>query len=95
VVEHVRDHYPSTDLLSVRERDEPPLSRQAFLGELGDRLTNRQLTALRKGYLGGFFDWPRDVSGEELAESMDISPSTYHQHLRTAERKVLAALFEK
>jgi len=94
VVEHVRDHYPSTDLLSVRERDEPPLSRQAFLGELGDRLTNRQLTALRKGYLGGFFDWPRDVSGEELAESMDICPSTFHQHLRAGERKLLEAVFE-
>ena len=94
VVEHVRDHYPSTDLMSVRERDEPPASRQAFLGTLEDRLTNRQLTALRKGYLGGFFDWPRDVSGEELAESMDICPSTFHQHLRAGERKVLESVFE-
>jgi PAS domain S-box-containing protein len=94
VVEHVRDHYPGTDLLSVREHDEPPASRQAFLGTLEDRLTNRQLTALRKGYLGGFFDWPRDVSGEELAESMDICPSTFHQHLRAGERKLLESVFE-
>jgi len=94
IVEHVRDRYPSTDLLSVRERDEPPVSRQAFLGTLEDRLTNRQLTALRKGYLGGFFDWPRDVSGEELAESMGICPSTFHQHLRAGERKLLEAIFE-
>jgi len=94
IVEQVRDHYPTTDLLSVRERDEPPVSRQAFLGDLEDRLTNRQLTALRKGYLGGFFDWPRDVSGEELAESMDICPSTFHQHLRAGERKLLTAVFE-
>lgn len=94
VVEHVRDRYPSTDLVSVRERDEPPMSRQAFLGTLEERLTNRQLTALRKGYLGGFFDWPRDVSGEELAESMGICPSTFHQHLRAGERKLLEAVFE-
>jgi len=87
-------HYPNTDLLSVRERDKPPVSRQAFLGTLEDRLTNRQLTALRKGYLGGFFDWPRHVSGEELAESMDICPSTFHQHLRAGERKLLDAIFE-
>jgi len=95
VVEHVRDHYPGTDLLSVRERDEPPATRQAFLGSLEDRLTNRQLTALRKGYLGGFFDWPRDVSGEELADSMGICPSTFHQHLRAGERKLLEAVFER
>ncbi|MBX0322152.1 helix-turn-helix domain-containing protein [Halomicroarcula sp. F13] len=94
VVEHVRDSYPGTDLVSVRERDEPPVSRQAFLATLEDRLTNRQLTALRKGYLGGFFDWPRDVSGEELADSMDICPSTFHQHLRAGERKLLEEVFE-
>ncbi|WP_254279904.1 bacterio-opsin activator domain-containing protein [Haloarcula marina] len=94
VVEHVRRRYPDVELLSVRERDEPPMTRQAFLATLEDRLTNRQLTALRKGYLGGFFDWPRDVSGEELAESMDICPSTFHQHLRAGERKLLEAVFE-
>ena len=81
--------------MSVQERDEPPASRQAFLGSLEKRLTTRQLTALRKGYLGGFFDWPRDVSGEELADSMDICPSTFHQHLRAGERKLLTAVFER
>jgi PAS domain S-box-containing protein len=94
VVEHIRDHYPETELLSVQERDEPPATRQAFLASLEDDLTNRQLTALRKGFLGGFFDWPREVSGDELADSMDISPSTFHQHLRAGERKLLAAVFE-
>ncbi|WP_276270625.1 bacterio-opsin activator domain-containing protein [Haloarcula litorea] len=94
VVQAVRDRYPGTDLVAVRERDEPPMTRQAFVATLEDRLTNRQLTALRKGFLGGFFDWPRDVSGEELAESMDICPSTFHQHLRAGERKLLEAVFE-
>jgi len=94
VVEHVRDHYPETELRSVREREEPPVSRQAFLASLEERLTDRQLTALRKGYIGGFFDWPREVSGEELAASMDICPSTFHQHLRAGERKLLEEVFE-
>ncbi|MFC6975443.1 bacterio-opsin activator domain-containing protein [Halomicroarcula sp. GCM10025709] len=94
VVEHVRDHYAETELLSVRERDEPPTTREAFLTSVEDNLTNRQLTALRKGYLGGFFEWPRDVAGDELAASMDITPSTFHQHLRAGERKLLAAVFD-
>ncbi len=38
---------------SVRERDEPPVSRQAFIANVEERLTNRQLTALRKPFLGG------------------------------------------
>lgn len=94
VVEQVRDRYPETELLSVQELDEPPVSRQAFIATVEERLTDRQLTALRKGFLGGFFDWPRDVSGEELAESMDICPSTFHQHLRAGERKLLEEVFE-
>jgi predicted DNA binding protein len=94
VVEHVRDHYAGTELLSVHERDEPPTTREAFLASVEDDLTNRQLAALRKGYLGGFFEWPRDVSGEELATSMDITPSTFHQHLRAGERKLLSAVFD-
>ncbi|MFC6756308.1 helix-turn-helix domain-containing protein [Halomicroarcula sp. GCM10025894] len=47
-----------------------------------------------EGVSRGFFDWPRDVSGEELAESMGICPSTFHQHLRAGERKLLEAIFE-
>ncbi|WP_324756570.1 bacterio-opsin activator domain-containing protein [Haloarcula sp. GH36] len=94
VVEHVRDHHPNTELLSVQERDEPPTTREAFLTSVEEDLTNRQLAALRKGYLGGFFEWPREVSGDELAASMDITPSTFHQHLRAGERKLLTAVFE-
>jgi predicted DNA binding protein len=35
------------------------------------------------------------VSGDELAASMDITRSTFHQHLRAAERKVFGAFFDE
>jgi len=95
VVERLGEQYPSTELLARREHERLEQTKQDLVTDIEESLTARQKLALQKAYLGGFFDWPRDVSGEELAESMDISPSTYHQHLRTAERKVLAALFEK
>jgi PAS domain S-box-containing protein len=95
VVEHLGERYPSTELLARREHERPEQTKQDLVTDIEESLTARQELALRKAYLGGFFDWPRDVSGEELAASMDISPSTYHQHLRTAERKVLAAVFEE
>jgi PAS domain S-box-containing protein len=95
VLDGLADRYPSVDLLARRERDRSARTRQEFVADIEQRLTARQRLALQKAYLGGFFDWPRETSGEDLADSMEISPSTYHQHLRTAERKVLDALFEE
>ncbi|MHB9288570.1 bacterio-opsin activator domain-containing protein [Halobacteriales archaeon Cl-PHB] len=94
VLEQLSETYPSVDLLARRERERTEQTRAELVADIEERLTERQRHSLQKAYLGGFFDWPRDTSGEDLAESMDISPSTYHQHLRTAERKVLSALFE-
>ena len=92
--ELVENQYPSTELLGYHERERAVETRQEFKAALGDRFTDRQETALRTAYLGGFFDWPRDIDGNELAEAMDISRPTYHQHLRSAQRKVFEELFE-
>ena len=92
--ELVERRYPGTDLLGYHERERPVQTRQEFKAALSDRLTDRQETALRTAYLGGFFDWPRKVDGNELAEAMDISRPTYHQHLRSAQSKVFEELFD-
>jgi len=93
VIEQLSERYPSTDLVARHERERAEQTKQELVADIEQRLTSRQQLALQKAYLGGFFDWPRSISGEDLAESMDISPSTYHQHLRAAEKKVLATLF--
>lgn len=92
--ELVEQQYPSTELLGYHERERAVETRQEFKAALGDRFTDRQETALRTAYLGGFFDWPREIDGNELAEAMDISRPTYHQHLRSAQKKVFEELFE-
>jgi len=90
----VEERHPGTDLLGYHERERPVETRQEFRAALADRFTDRQETALRTAYLGGFFDWPREVDGNELADAMDISRPTYHQHLRAAQRKVFEELFD-
>jgi len=95
VIDQLGEQYPSVELRARRERDRSERTRRELVADIEERLTDRQRLALQKAYLGGFFDWPRETSGEEVAASMDISPSTFHQHLRTAERKVLASLFEE
>jgi hypothetical protein len=58
------------------------------------RLTTSHETDLEAAYYSGFSEWPRKSSGEAVADSLDVAPPTVHQHLRTAERKLLAALLE-
>ena len=58
-----------------------------------DSLTAKQLVALEAAYHQGYFERPRQQSAVEIAESLDITHTTYLQHLRVAERKLFGQLF--
>jgi PAS domain S-box-containing protein len=95
VVDLVESHEGGA-LAAYHENDDAaaaPTTRGDFVSRLRDRLTDRQLSALQRAYLGGYFEWPREADGDDLAETMGVSRSTFHQHLRAAERKLLAAVF--
>ncbi|MFC7140638.1 bacterio-opsin activator domain-containing protein [Halosimplex aquaticum] len=74
----------------TRAEDGPLPSRAT----LGTDLTDRQRTALETAYYAGFFEWPRESTGEDVAETLGVSAPTFHKHLRVAERKLLDALFD-
>ena len=93
VVEAVEDRFAGADLRAYREHERPADTRQDVRTRIDDRLTDRQETALQTAIVGGFFRWPRDSTGEELATTMDIGRSTFHQHLRAAQRKVFEELY--
>jgi PAS domain S-box-containing protein len=60
-----------------------------------DRLTERQLEVVQTAYYSGFFESPRENTGEDVAEMLDISPAAFYQHVRTVQRKLFATLFEE
>jgi PAS domain S-box-containing protein len=94
LLDELEESYDHVELVAYHE-EESRQTPQGFREELRNRLTDRQYTALRKAYVSGYFEWPRQVEGEQLAESMDIVPSTYHQHLQTAKRKLFEAFFDE
>ncbi len=94
VVESVEESFPETDLYSKRKVSEPAQSTVSVQQTVDDRLTERQLTALRAAYLAGYFEWPRGSTAEELAASMDVSSPTLHNHLRKAQQKVFDTVFD-
>ncbi|MFC4358475.1 bacterio-opsin activator domain-containing protein [Halobium salinum] len=94
VVEAVRRVYPEADLLAKRERERETRTIEEYWEELEADLTDRQLSMLRAAYHAGFFEWPRESSGEDVAASFDIAPATFHQHMRVGLGKLLSRLFE-
>ncbi|MFC6940621.1 bacterio-opsin activator domain-containing protein [Salinirubellus sp. GCM10025818] len=92
VTDLVRETVGDVDLRSKRTSDRAadgdPYSR--FL----DALTERQLEVTQTAYYSGFFESPRTNTGEEVAETLGISPPAFYQHIRTVQRKLFSALFD-
>jgi len=95
LVEAAKSVYPPLDLIAQRERERESPFETEFRAALEESLTTRQLEAAQTAYFAGFFEWPRETNGEAVASMMDISQSTFTQHLRAAERKLFRALFEE
>ena len=93
LVETVAETVPNVELLARRQRhDTRPDPRTERVPV--DTLTDRQQSVLETAYAAGYFEWPRDSSGEEVAETLGISPPTFHQHLRVGQQKLMDALFD-
>ncbi|MFC7216357.1 bacterio-opsin activator domain-containing protein [Saliphagus sp. GCM10025334] len=69
-------------------------SSRLFRHLVEDELTDRQWTALQAAYYGGYFNWPRDSTGDELATRLGVTRQTFHHHLRHAEARLCQTLLE-
>ncbi len=94
VVDALEAEFPGIDLVAQRTRHREIETDGQYREHLLDRLTDRQRTALKTAYRSGYFEWPRDRTAEEVAESLGIASPTFHNHLRIAQDKLLRFLFE-
>ncbi|MFC7135535.1 helix-turn-helix domain-containing protein [Halobaculum litoreum] len=58
-------------------------------------MTERQLEVLRVAYLRGFYEWPRESTGQEVADALGVSQPTVNRHLRASQRKLLELLLDE
>ncbi len=94
VTEVMEDEYPTAEMLSRRQvtRNYPEINPPSHV--LVEELTDRQRTALEVAFFSGYFESPRPVSGDQLAETIGIAGPTFHQHLRNAQKTVLEHVLE-
>jgi predicted DNA binding protein len=71
------------------EEKQIPHSMLTPVDQLFDDLTDRQLAALEHALEGGYYEQPRRTSVRELASRTSVSKSTFEEHLRKAENKLL------
>ena len=56
------------------------------------KLTLKQRQAIIAAYGLGYYEVPRKVSSEEVARHLDVDKSTFVEHLRKAERKLVTGV---
>jgi predicted DNA binding protein len=96
LLDRIQSSFPGTSLSSKSQKhrgiDRSLTDPQE--GETLETLTDRQKQMLKAAFHGGYFDWPRESTAEEIADTFDISAATFHGHLRKAERSVFTQLFD-
>lgn len=89
----VEDAFDEMHLESKRTRDQT--TEHSLNSKVFEELTDRQLEVVQTAYYSGFYESPRERSGEAIAETLDISSSAFYQHSRAVQRTLFAALFEE
>lgn len=93
VVGSLRERFPDLDVRRLVRSPSPDETPDGVFVDRG-RLTGRQREVLRTAYRMGYFRRPRRANGSEVAEALDIAPSTFAEHLAAAQSKLLADVLE-
>ncbi|WP_136601408.1 bacterio-opsin activator domain-containing protein [Salinigranum halophilum] len=93
IAQLVRETFSTVELRSKQTLDQT-MDRDLYARFL-EKLTERQLEVIQTAYYSGYFESPRERTGEEVAETLDISPPAFYKHARTVQRKLFATLFEE
>lgn len=81
-----------TELLRKRELPLSALPTSIWAQELFGELTGKQFTALVTAQRSGYYSSPRRIKTEDLARGLDLSRSTFEEHLRKAENHLMNAV---
>lgn len=94
VVGELHERFPDVDVRRLVREPDPGESRDAVYVDRG-RLTERQLEVVRTAYRMGYFERPRGANATEVAAELGVDPSTFSEHLASAQRKLLADVLEE
>ncbi len=80
------------ELIRKRQLALSVLPTSVWVNSLFADLTGKQMDSLLKAHRHGYYNSPRQVTTESIANALGISRSTYEEHLRKAENRIMSAL---
>jgi predicted DNA binding protein len=93
IIGELRDRYETLDvqrlLQSQQERSEQHL---VFVDR--NALTDRQIEVLETAHRMGYFEHPKRANAGEVADELDITSTTFTEHLAAAQTKLLDAILD-
>lgn len=92
-VERLQSVAPSLDLAATRQHNRQDRSSTELNDEIRAELTDRQFEVLQTALSAGYFEWPRENDGSDVAAHLDITQPTFNKHLRLAEKQTFDILF--
>ena len=92
VVADLRERYSSLDVKRLVRSPAEDVEVDDVVVDRG-KLTDRQREVLETAYRMGYFERPRRANATEVAEQLDVQPSTVSEHLTAAQAKILDDLF--
>ncbi len=81
-----------TELLGKKEISLEVLPSSMWVNSVFSDLTGKQRSALLKAQQYGYYTSPRNITTDSIARSMGVSRSTFEEHLRKAENKVISSI---
>ncbi|KAB1197270.1 MULTISPECIES: helix-turn-helix domain-containing protein [Haloferax] len=94
VIGELRNRFPSVDIKRLVRSPTGESSEDNIFVDRA-RLTARQLEVVQTAYKMGYFERPRRANATEVAAELDISQSTFSEHLAAAQTKLLGDILEE
>lgn len=82
----------NVELVSKKQLHLGALPSTVWTESIFTRMTDRQMESVLKAYDYGYYSSPREVTTDSIASSIGISRSTYEEHLRKAENRIMEAI---
>ena len=89
LLSELRDAFEDVSIRTIAREDAARSGGPELVPVDRGQLTDRQREVLRTAHAMGYFEYPRQANATEVADRLDICPSTFAEHLAAAQSKVL------
>jgi len=93
VITTLREQYPEVDIRRLLRSEGNPSDHDLVFVDRG-RLTERQREVLETAHRMGYFERPKGANAGDVADELDITRSTFTEHLAAAQTKLLDAILD-